>query len=68
LNAPLKPNSDETLYWDKQSMSITPENTPDMADKPSDLAKVEKFLENIQKYSFKLPTDYTFNRDEIYDR
>jgi len=49
-------------------MSITPENTPDMADKPSDLAKVEKFLENIQKYSFKLPTDYTFNRDEIYDR
>jgi predicted DNA-binding antitoxin AbrB/MazE fold protein len=30
--------------------------------------KLEKFLSHAQKFSFKLPADYTFNRDEIYDR
>jgi hypothetical protein len=48
-------------------MSITPENTSDMADKPSDLAKIEQFLEHAKQYSFKLPSDYTFNRDELYE-
>jgi hypothetical protein len=48
-------------------MSITPENNSDMADKPSDLAKIEQFLEHIKQYSFKLPSDYTFNRDELYE-
>ncbi len=49
-------------------MSITPENTSDMADKPSDPTKLEQFLEHAKQYSFKLPTDYTFNREELYDR
>lgn len=30
--------------------------------------KLEKFLNHAQKFSFKLPADYTFDRDEIYDR
>jgi predicted DNA-binding antitoxin AbrB/MazE fold protein len=31
-------------------------------------AKVKRFLEHTKKYSFELPPDYKFNRDELYDR
>jgi predicted DNA-binding antitoxin AbrB/MazE fold protein len=30
--------------------------------------KLKKFLNHAQQFSFKLPADYTFNRDELYDR
>jgi hypothetical protein len=30
--------------------------------------KFEKFLAKAQEYSFKLPPDYKFDRNEIYDR
>ena len=30
-------------------------------------AKVKRFLEHAERYSFELPPDYKFNRDELYD-
>jgi hypothetical protein len=51
-----------------QIIILEPEGNSDMAEKSSDLAKIEQFLEHAKQYSFKLPPDYTFNRDELYDR
>lgn len=34
----------------------------------SNESKLEQFLEQVKKYSFRLPEDYKFNRDEMYDR
>jgi hypothetical protein len=31
-------------------------------------ARITRCLEHAEKYSFQLPLDYKFNRDEIYDR
>jgi hypothetical protein len=30
--------------------------------------KIQQFLQRVNNYSFQLPTDYKFNREEIYDR
>ncbi|GAA6619862.1 hypothetical protein [Scytonema sp. NUACC26] len=30
--------------------------------------KIKRFLERVKNYSFQLPPDYKFNREEIYDR
>jgi hypothetical protein len=30
--------------------------------------KKQQFLELVAKHSFKLPSDYQFNREEIYER
>ncbi len=32
------------------------------------IAKVNRFLEHAKQYSFALPSDYKFDRDELYDR
>ncbi|MCU0566309.1 MAG: hypothetical protein MUF49_06905 [Oculatellaceae cyanobacterium Prado106] len=34
---------------------------------PVELRK-QRFLEQLQQHSFKLPEDYHFNRDELYER
>ena len=34
----------------------------------SKTTKIHKFIEHVKKYSFKIPDDYKFNRDEIYER
>lgn len=34
----------------------------------SQKSRVQQFLERMKNYSFKLPSDYKFNREEIYDR
>lgn len=71
--------SNGTLILDRQLSSdlegktfqviiFEPEDISDRAEQSSDLAKVEQFLENVKQYSFKLPEDYKFNRDELYDR
>ena len=31
------------------------------------IAKVRRFLEHAKQYSFALPSDYEFDRDELYD-
>lgn len=31
-------------------------------------AKKERFLQSIEKYTFTLPKDYQFNREEIHER
>ncbi|BDA75073.1 unknown protein [Calothrix sp. PCC 7716] len=31
-------------------------------------SKLKQFMEQVKRYSFRLPEDYKFNRDEIYDR
>lgn len=31
-------------------------------------SKINQFLERVKNYSFQLPPDYKFNREEIYDR
>ena len=33
-----------------------------------DARKKEYFLNSVNKHSFKLPDDYQFNREEIYER
>ncbi|NMG17954.1 hypothetical protein [Brasilonema bromeliae] len=30
--------------------------------------KIQEFLARVNKYSFEIPSDYKFNREEIYDR
>lgn len=51
-----------------QIIILEPEDRPDIDEASAALAKVEEFLEGVQQYSFKIPTDYAFNRDELYDR
>jgi hypothetical protein len=51
-----------------QIIILEPENSPNIADKLDAPTKLEQFLEHAKQYSFKLPTDYTFNREELYDR
>lgn len=31
-------------------------------------SKIQQFLDRVNNYSFPLPPDYKFNREEIYDR
>jgi hypothetical protein len=31
-------------------------------------SKIHQFLEKVNKYSFRLPPDYKFNREEIYEQ
>ncbi|MBE9006967.1 hypothetical protein IQ259_18315 [Fortiea sp. LEGE XX443] len=31
-------------------------------------SKIQQFLARVNNYSFQLPADYKFNRDEIYER
>ncbi len=51
-----------------QIIILEPEDRPSIDEASAALTKVEAFLETVQQYSFKIPTDYTFNRDELYDR
>lgn len=51
-----------------QIIILEPEDRPSTDEASAALTKVEAFLETVQQYSFKIPTDYTFNRDELYDR
>ncbi|WGV26253.1 hypothetical protein [Halotia branconii] len=34
----------------------------------SEESKIQQFLAQVNNYSFQLPADYKFNRDEIYER
>ncbi len=51
-----------------QIIILEPVDRPHIDEASAALANVEAFLETVQQYSFKIPTDYTFNRDELYDR
>jgi hypothetical protein len=51
-----------------QIIILEPEDSPNVADKLDDPINLEQFLEHAKQYSFKLPTDYRFNREELYDR
>jgi hypothetical protein len=51
-----------------QIIILEPEDRPNVADKLDESTKLEQFLEHAKQYSFKLPTDYTFHREELYDR
>ena len=51
-----------------QIIILEPEDRPDIDEASVALDKVEEFLEGVQQYSFKIPTDYTFNRDKLYNR
>lgn len=37
-------------------------------DKPLSKDKIDRYLESVEKYSFDLPTDYKFDRDELHER
>ena len=41
------------------------QSTQTIDDKES---KIHQFLEKVNKYSFRLPPDYKFNREEIYEQ
>ncbi|BAT53260.1 unknown protein [Nostoc sp. NIES-3756] len=49
-----------------QIMIIEPSEPNQAID--SQASKIAQFLERVNNYSFPLPADYKFNRDEIYDR
>ncbi|YAF98362.1 MAG: hypothetical protein AB3A66_12205 [Nodularia sp. CChRGM 3473] len=49
-----------------QIMILEPSESTQTID--SEESKIQQFLERVNNYSFPLPLDYKFNREEIYDR
>lgn len=49
-----------------QIMILEPSESTQAID--SEESKIQQFLERVNNYSFPLPPDYKFNREEIYDR
>ncbi|MCG6133897.1 MAG: hypothetical protein MET45_04440 [Nostoc sp. LLA-1] len=49
-----------------QIMILEPRESTQTID--SEESKIQQFLERVNNYSFPLPLDYKFNREEIYDR
>ncbi|MEH2162277.1 MAG: hypothetical protein V7K38_14830 [Nostoc sp.] len=49
-----------------QIMILEPSKSTELID--SKESKLQQFLERVNNYSFPLPPDYKFNREEIYDR
>jgi hypothetical protein len=49
-----------------QIMILEPSKSTQIID--SQESKVEQFLARVNNYSFPLPADYEFNREEIYYR
>ena len=49
-----------------QIMILEPSESTQPID--SQESKIQQFLARVNHYSFPLPSDYKFNREEIYDR
>ena len=49
-----------------QIMIFEPRDSSEIKD--SEESKNKQFLELAKNYSFKLPSNYKFNREELYDR
>ena len=49
-----------------QIMILEPSESTQPLD--SQESKIQQFLARVNHYSFPLPSDYKFNREEIYDR
>ncbi|WP_414551508.1 hypothetical protein [Anabaena sp. CCY 0017] len=49
-----------------QIMILEPSESTQAID--SEESKIQQFVERVNNYSFPLPPDYKFNREEIYDR
>ena len=49
-----------------QIMILEPSESTQAID--SQESKIQQFLARVNHYSFPLPPDYKFNREEIYDR
>ncbi|WP_414528662.1 hypothetical protein [Nodularia chucula] len=49
-----------------QIMILEPSESTQAID--SEESKIQQFLERVNNYSFPLPQNYKFNREEIYDR
>jgi hypothetical protein len=47
---------------------LEPDDSLNTVEEPDALASVEQFLEHVKQYSFKLPSNYTLSRDEIYNQ
>ncbi len=47
-------------------MIFEPRDSSEIKD--SKESKTKQFLERAKNYSFKLPSNYKFNREELYDR
>jgi hypothetical protein len=47
-----------------QIMIIEPSET----NQDHQASKIQHFLARVDNYSFQIPADYKFNRDEIYER
>ncbi|MBD2453649.1 hypothetical protein H6G80_06105 [Nostoc sp. FACHB-87] len=41
---------------------------PSEPNQDHQVSKIQQFLARVNNYSFQLPADYKFNRDEIYER
>jgi hypothetical protein len=66
LNPQFEGKTVKVMILENLDTDTTAENFETQTSERGD--KLEKFLNHAQKFSFKLPADYTFNRDEIYDR
>ncbi len=49
-----------------QIMIFEPTESSETIDSPE--SKMQQFLDRVKNYSFKLPTEYKFDRAEIYER
>jgi hypothetical protein len=60
---------DSTLEGKTLKIMILVDSEPNQTTSPEDRkSQVAQFLEKAQQHSFKLPSNYRFDRDEIYDR
>lgn len=62
LREPLNPN------LEGKNIRLLIIETTEIVEKLTKEEKRSRFLENAKHFSFKLPKNYNFNRDEIYDR
>lgn len=51
-----------------QIIILDPSETSDTDGIDSRGANIKQFLERVKNYSFKLPPDYKFNREELFER
>ena len=64
---------DEKLDTALEGQKLTLILIEDAAQLPNDAGqslepRKQRFLEQLQQYFFKLPKDYKFNREELYER
>ncbi len=65
----MKTAIDVALEGKRLTLILVEDATESQGDAGQNLQlRKQRFLEHLRQYSFKLPEDYKFNREELYDR